>query len=234
MTTNESLVAVSGLIARALAGLSAGRIVHYVMRDGSVRPLLLVNTRDSSGEVNGVLLFDGPADNGNFPYTDTMPNAGSGHRETCVTWVPNIKYDDSDTPAPGTWHWPPQPRLATVADVQNAAQVTTATVATIEDVQVLHDGILDTVNAKLDAHLATVGAMLDARDAALLAPPQGTPTLDTAAFGGAGQAEPAATNSGTPTPAPEPAASGPLQSPPQPEPTPAEPAAEPAATEPAQ
>jgi hypothetical protein len=83
-----------------MEGLEIGRIVHYVMKDGQERPLMVVRVWSPSeipGYINGVLIFDGSNDSGIFPY--------SGYESGRNTaWITSTHYDAGKKP--GTWHWP--------------------------------------------------------------------------------------------------------------------------------
>lgn len=142
--------------ARVIAGLVAGRIVNYVMSDHTIRPLIVVNAFDGTGLVNGVLLFDGLNDAGNFPVP--LVAGHSGHLPLCAAWIAGAKFDDGKASIPGTWDWPAkQPCVAAAVD---AAALETAMLPIIER-------LMDTINAKLDA---TVQACNDLVESAF-APP---------------------------------------------------------------
>lgn len=75
---------------------TAGRIVNYVMKDGQVRPFLIVSATDNAP--NGKLFYDCTNDSGNFPNQEPV-NIGDG-----VEQLWSVTY--SEEKKPGTWHWP--------------------------------------------------------------------------------------------------------------------------------
>src|SRR5579859_3110440 len=81
--------------------VTAGRIVNFVLKDGQVRPLMIVRVWGDSpmpGYINGVLLFDGSNDANVLPHE--VPNPVG----VPVMWVTSVHYDAAKVP--GTWHWP--------------------------------------------------------------------------------------------------------------------------------
>lgn len=85
-----------------------GKVVNFVMKDKTVRPLIvLVPWGGSTNMVNGHLLLDGGNDRLNDPQGDVPAEvveaplvrwAGSVHNEEPI--------DSDGTLIPGTWHWP--------------------------------------------------------------------------------------------------------------------------------
>lgn len=78
-----------------LAGLTEGRIVHYVMPNGKHRPAIVVQVwnRDK-GEANLQVFLDGTNDTQNgWPGFHTSP-----------AWIGTVAY--SENFLCGTWHWP--------------------------------------------------------------------------------------------------------------------------------
>lgn len=82
-----------------MEGLTGGRVVHYVMQDGvsagECRPALVVRTCPTEwgypdGAVQLQVFTDGSNDG--IQYASGM------------FWATSVQY--SETPAPGTWHWP--------------------------------------------------------------------------------------------------------------------------------
>ena len=127
-----------------LAGLQEGRIVNYVMADGAVRPLIVVNAWDRTGVVNGVLLFDGLNDRSNHPVALVADD--SGFPPTVARWITSARY--SESAEPGTWSWPKREQVVAVA-VDPAVS------------QFMESEILAEVNAKLESTIATLNAKLD-------------------------------------------------------------------------
>lgn len=72
---------------------SIGRIVHYVVNVGNVRPVAAIITAVWSDTYVNLRFFqDG---------SNTEP-------QTFSEWVISRSLDESETPAQGTWHWPPK------------------------------------------------------------------------------------------------------------------------------
>lgn len=104
-----------------MAGLTEGRIVHYVMPDGAHRPAIVVQVwrhrgpDDENGEVwlvpeNGVLNLQVFTDGSNdVPYTTAEKEAyaKSGMNPEAprggLLWATSAVY--SSKPEPHTWHW---------------------------------------------------------------------------------------------------------------------------------
>lgn len=142
---------------RAAAGLQAGRIVNYVMLDGSIRPLIVVRVWQSGpvpGYINGVLIFDGLNDASNFPSRlDYNPQTEIGQgpfgpimKVLCEEWVTSTHYDEAKSP--GTWHWPDR---ATRCGAESR----------------IKDMLGPWLDAKLQAHLDTVNRLLDSHSEVL-------------------------------------------------------------------
>lgn len=73
------------------AGLSEGRLVHYVMVDGQIRPAIVVRVWDRvTGCCNLQVFVDGSNDGYDW--------------KTGTLWATSIPYDEGL--APQTWHWP--------------------------------------------------------------------------------------------------------------------------------
>ena len=74
---------------------SIGRVVHYVLPDGRYpgehRPAFIVKIWGPTS-VNLIVFVDG---------TNDYPAGGASPR-----WATSVQLDASETPAPGTWHWP--------------------------------------------------------------------------------------------------------------------------------
>ena len=70
---------------------TTGRMVHFVMPNGKHRPAIVVEPWGGLGAVNLQVFPDGS-------------NDGAGVAN--VEWRTSVKYDNSETPEPGTWHWP--------------------------------------------------------------------------------------------------------------------------------
>jgi hypothetical protein len=73
-----------------------GRIVHYVMESGAVRPAIVVATFGDQA-VNLRVFTDGSNDAGSLP-----DRGGEPVPETL--WESSVPY--SDEAMPKTWHWP--------------------------------------------------------------------------------------------------------------------------------
>lgn len=100
---------------RTLVGLVAGRIVNYVMKS-CVRPMMIVNPGDGSGDIDGVLFFNGIADGDNFPaILGTVTTIDTFGRQLLSVLVKGVPHDFDFTE--GSWHFPwrePAPMAAGV------------------------------------------------------------------------------------------------------------------------
>jgi hypothetical protein len=84
--------------AAEMAGLTEGRIVHYVLQDGSHRPAIVVrNWRTPGGCCNLQVFLDGEDDFG-------AAGLGGQEMEKGRAWRTSVLY--SAKPQPHTWHWP--------------------------------------------------------------------------------------------------------------------------------
>ncbi len=83
-----------------------GRMVHFVMKDLSVRPLIVVHVFPNGADpthpmVNGHLLLDGENDRKNNPLGGELDDA---EQAPLTCWATSASRDDKK--ATGTWHWP--------------------------------------------------------------------------------------------------------------------------------
>lgn len=146
---------------RVVAGLQEGRLVNYVMRDHSIRPLLVVNARDRAGLVDGVLFFNGPSDNG--LHVIPMEAEHSGFIPYTVRNLKAVPFDESKTLMPGTWHWP-QRQPVVAAGLDNAAleQIVDAlTQSVMRQAKIAMDAQTELVNDKLAQTVETVNQSLN-------------------------------------------------------------------------
>ena len=81
-----------------------GRTVNYVMKDGQIRPLVIVHVFPSNDPdtqmVNGHLLLDGSNDRHNNPAREPK----EGEHDPLIQWATSVHHDHGK--AVGTWHWP--------------------------------------------------------------------------------------------------------------------------------
>lgn len=125
----------------ALALATVGRIVHYVMETGRVRPMMVVEDFGAGHTVNGVVFLDVAND----PPVDV--HDGSGVKSVLMP-VSSASYSPGGEP--GTWHWPTR--------VQHAEA---SAAITAEHVEAMFARFRDSINAKLDVHLEAVGKIAD-------------------------------------------------------------------------
>lgn len=89
------------LIDKKQHGITEGRIVHYVMRDGKHRAAIIVNAWSESsyqnGEVNLTVFPDWTNDLGALPQ-------GTDVTGSSLMWATSVPY--SEMKGIGTWHWP--------------------------------------------------------------------------------------------------------------------------------
>lgn len=88
---------------------SLGRIVFYVLKDGQVRPAIVVRLGPDLSPsyppttVNLNVQLDGDNDGRhNGHWTGITEEEGKAR----VAWRTSVAY--SEEPKPGTWHWPPR------------------------------------------------------------------------------------------------------------------------------
>jgi hypothetical protein len=141
-------------VPRVLAGLQSGRIVHYVMKDGSHRPLLVIANFDNS--VCG-FLFLKSGDHDNLPAEAAaffQPGQFAGQ-------ITSVSYDDAL--GVGTWHWPPRESVvaAAVDPEALATQIQGVAGALFEQER---SELIRTVNAKFDAMVEHIADELTKHD----------------------------------------------------------------------
>lgn len=91
-------------------GLTAGRMIHYVMPDGDHRPAIVVRVWDHDNQGPGLINAQVITDGGN-----DVPNGAAEVQawkdfncdpEECrrgLLWKTSISF--SEDPKPNTWHW---------------------------------------------------------------------------------------------------------------------------------
>jgi hypothetical protein len=87
--------------------LKPGRIVHYVLKNGDVRPFTITRVSSGTKNINGVLAFDGPNDKNQLP--EDLEISSTAELRAGTRWLEDVPYDEMKTgknPTPGTWHWP--------------------------------------------------------------------------------------------------------------------------------
>jgi len=83
-----------------MEGVTEGRIVHFVLKNGEHRPAIIVNSWPhiseyvASGKVNLTVFLDGSNDR-NTGIVDTA--------DGMLGWGTSVPY--SEEKLPGTWHW---------------------------------------------------------------------------------------------------------------------------------
>ena len=85
-------------------GLTEGRIVHYVIKEGVHRPAIVVNVWNVSGGCEGyinlMVFTDGSND---LMYFENLKQEAHEAIERGLLWKTSICY--SEEPKPNTWHW---------------------------------------------------------------------------------------------------------------------------------
>lgn len=145
---------------RRIHGLVACRIVNFVMADGEVRPLLVVNAFDGTGPVNGILFFDGIHDR-NRQVVHLGVDA-SGHVPEFAKLLSNVQY--SEDAIPGTYHFAKRESVMASSVDPNAltTQLMALNQAEFEKGgKILTQSIVDLVNEKMAASLEAVKQLLD-------------------------------------------------------------------------
>lgn len=98
-----------------------GRVVHYVMADGQVRPMIVTRVfEDGEGDcINGTIFVDGENDLEKMPGgAIPMHVGGTGVPSIPVVYKTSVCFKDPVYDSPdiknvhaefaGTWHWPPK------------------------------------------------------------------------------------------------------------------------------
>lgn len=141
---------------RIIAGLVPGRLVNYVMKDGAIRPFLVVEAFDGRGLVNGILFFDGKNDAAN--HVHHLQVHDSGFLPSHSAWTPGVDFDATGALTPGTWHWPlKQPVVASGVDAEAIRTLIEAELPKLVSIQ----DVKTFVTEKLLEHTNTVQALLD-------------------------------------------------------------------------
>lgn len=84
-----------------------GRILHYVMKDGTLRPLHVTHAFGGDNNmVNGILMLDGSNDRKNDPAGDVADDVAEAPLMRWVGSCSNVEPDGVAANAPGTWRWP--------------------------------------------------------------------------------------------------------------------------------
>jgi hypothetical protein len=80
-----------------IAGLTEGRIVHFVLDETEHRPAVIVKVWSPfTGTVNLQVFTDGPNDKSHATH---LPEGF----ESGIAWKTSVLY--SENKEPGTWHW---------------------------------------------------------------------------------------------------------------------------------
>lgn len=96
--------------------ISIGRIVHYTLSTGEVRPALVVRCWDGNphasyppGVVNLQVFLDGRNDSAH-KGADISPfgTVDAAECEAGLAWRTSVHPSESGGPEPGHWHWPPR------------------------------------------------------------------------------------------------------------------------------
>lgn len=94
--------------------ISVGRIVHFTLSTGEVRPALVVRSWDGNasyppGVVNVQVFLDGRNDSVHKGADLSPFGTVSAHEcEIGLAWRTSVHPSESGNPEPGRWHWPPR------------------------------------------------------------------------------------------------------------------------------
>ena len=83
-----------------MEGVTEGRFVHYVIKEGEHRAAMIIRSWGKPGEAgsdhpNLYVFLDGSSDTYH----------GIATPDVNILWRRSVPYDD-ETKRPGTWHWP--------------------------------------------------------------------------------------------------------------------------------
>lgn len=84
---------------------TTGRIVHYTLKDGQVRPAMVLYPL-LNDHVQLQVFVDGANDGENRRRTDSGISEEEGKRG--LAWRTTVSKSKSGSPEPGCWHWPPR------------------------------------------------------------------------------------------------------------------------------
>lgn len=92
--------------------LSTGRIVHFVLGDGTVRPAIVTQAWSETC-ANLRVFLDGSNDTDNpRRITETCEFADGTKYANPVCdkdgWATSVSFDGNESPRPRSWHWPPR------------------------------------------------------------------------------------------------------------------------------
>lgn len=84
--------------------ISIGRIVHYVLAEGVVRPAIVVQKWPDASGCNLQVFSDGNNDDANV-HEHEKASRGPGKTTRCVLWRTSVT-EDPEGKRVGSWHWP--------------------------------------------------------------------------------------------------------------------------------
>jgi hypothetical protein len=85
---------------------TVGRIVHYTLKNGHVRPAIVVATWPDNDLLQLQVFVDGHNDGESRYGTDSGIFSVEG--KAGLAWRTSVKQSQSGSPEPGCWHWPPR------------------------------------------------------------------------------------------------------------------------------
>jgi hypothetical protein len=85
---------------------TVGRIVHYTLESGHVRPAIVVGTWPDNDLLQLQVLVDGSNDGESRYGKDSGITPEEG--KAGLAWRTSVHQGKEDQPEPGCWHWPPR------------------------------------------------------------------------------------------------------------------------------
>ncbi len=85
--------------------VSVGRIVHFVLAEGAIRPAIVVRALTPTC-ANLQVFTDGDGDD-SLLRNNERASRGPGKSARCVIWRTSVTEDPTGNRL-GSWHWPPR------------------------------------------------------------------------------------------------------------------------------
>jgi len=84
-----------------------GRIVHYTLKSGHVRPAIVVGVWPDNDLLQLQVFVDG-ANDGESRHSGGDSGIGLAEGKIGIAWRTSVHASKTGEPEPGCWHWPPR------------------------------------------------------------------------------------------------------------------------------